>query len=79
MAARAGFTLIGLSFGAGVVRDGGGPTPAGGPTPEGRPRRRAAHRSGFVHVEMVKPLRDRLRKDPALRHALARALYGGRP
>lgn len=39
----------------------------------------AAHRSGFVHVEMVKPLRDRLRKDPALRHALARALYGGRP
>lgn len=37
-----------------------------------------AHRAGFVHVEMIKRLRDRLRKEPELRHTLARALYGAR-
>ncbi len=37
-----------------------------------------AHRAGFVHVEMIKRLRDRLRKEPKLRHTLARALYGAR-
>lgn len=32
--------------------------------------------AGFVHVEMARPLREKLARTPGLRHALARALMG---